>query len=299
MRTLGHPGVAIAAFGLIVLGACGGADIPTHSGYKNDKVKPWKKPKLIPFDEKGEGKADGELDYADFRRARWYAVDLPSEGELEVSLEISPVTEDEEFDLAMEVLDPNFQVITKADLDEDDAHEILKQRTLYDLTPGRYLIHLYLERRLDLADYDLKVKFLAQAKAFESDFPAQVAFTPRLPVVPLLDDTPADQIRIAKKPVIKRTGKGRKPRVDTPVETGRKVPARVINVAVSGGDALITIDRGTNQGVEDGMKGYVLNVKGGSFTVTSCTERNCKGKVTNATPDMISKSGKVIIVVSP
>jgi hypothetical protein len=288
--------VAIAACALAVLSACGGPDIPMHSGYKNDKVKPWKKPKLIALDEKGEGKAEGDLDYAEYRRARWYAVDLPSEGELDLSLEIAPPAEDEDFDLAMEVLDPNFQVITKADNDEEDAHEILKQRSLYDLSAGRYLVHLYLERRIDQADYDLKVKFLAQAKAFESDFPAMVRFIPRLPLVPVLDDTPADQIRIARKPQIKRTGKGRTPKVTPPPETGNKIPAHVINVAVSGANAVITIDRGTDKGVRDGMKGYVTGVKDGGFTVTSCTERNCKANIKGATPDMISRSGKVIIV---
>ena len=43
------------------------------------------------------------------------------------------------------------------------------------------------------------------------------------------------------------------------------------------------------------MTGYVQGVKDGRFTTTSCNERNCKGKV-SATPDQISKSGKVLIV---
>jgi hypothetical protein len=278
---------------MVALAACAGG-IPSHAGYKNNKVKPWKKPKAIPLDDQGDGKVDGALIYAEFRRAKWYAVDLPTTGQLDLSLEISPPGDDEDFDLAMEVLDPNFQVIVRADVEEDDAHEIVKQRSLYDLSAGRYLIHLYLQRRIDQAEYDLKVKFVPRARAFESDFPAQVAFTPPLPVVPLLDDTPAD-FRVAKKPTVRRTGKGKKPTVVAEPEAGKKISARVINVAVSGGSSVITVDRGTSQGVEDGMKGYVQGIKGGGFTVTSCTERSCKGKVT-ATPDQISKSGKVIIV---
>jgi hypothetical protein len=293
--------LAVVVFA-IALGAvgCGGADIPMHSGYKNDKLKPWKKPKVIPLDEKGEGKVDGELNYAEYKRAKWYAVDLPADGELDVNIEISPPGDaaDEDFDLAMEVLDPNFQVISKADLDEEDAHEVIKNRALYDLAPGRYLIHLYLQRRIDTAEYDLKVHYIAQARAFESDFPAQVQFPPRLATVPPLDDTPADQIRIAKKNTVKRTGKGRtKEPKPPPEDKGQKISAHVINVAVSGSESVITIDRGTNQGVSDGMKAYVKGVPGG-VTLNSCGERNCKAKV-NATPDQISSNGgKVTIVVA-
>lgn len=296
MRILG----ALLAAALALALGCGGPDIPSHSGYKSDKAKPWKKPKVIPLDEKGEGKVDGELSYAEYRRAKWYAVDVPSEGQLDVSLEISPPGDDEEYDMAMEVLDPNFVVISKADLDEDDAHEVLKQRSLYELSPGRYLIHLYLERRIDTGEYDLKVAFTAQAKAYESTFPADVAFLPRLPVVPLLDDTPADQIVKRTKPTIKRTGKGRtKTTASKPEDTSKKVNGHVINVVVSGSDSVITVDRGNAQGVSDGMKGYVVGVKDGGFSTSSCTERNCKGKVA-ATPDQISKAGgKVILIASP
>lgn len=303
MRTQGHLGVAVVV-GIVAVGtiaACGGADIPMHSGYKSDKAKPWKKPKVIPLDDKGEGKVDGDLNYAEYKRARWYAVDLPSEGELDLNVEISPGEEsaDEDFDMAVEILDPNFVVISKADADEEDAHETVKNRAVYDLSAGRYLIHLYLERRTDTAEYDLKVHFLAQAKAFVSDFPAQVAFPPRLPTVPPLDDTPADQIRIAKQTKVKRTGKGgHKPETPKPPEDkGQKINAHVINVAVSGSDSVITIDRGTNQGVSDGMKAYVKGVPGG-VTLSSCAERNCKAKVA-ATPDQISQAGgKVTIIVA-
>jgi len=302
MRTQGHHrGVALAVVVVAIgtIAACGGADIPMHSGYKNDKVKPWKKPKVIPLDDKGEGKVDGDLSYADYKRARWYAVDLPAEGELDVNAEVSPGEDaaDEDFDLAVEILDPNFVVIAKADQDEDDAHEMVKNRALYDLSAGRYLIHLYLERRTDTAEYDLKVHFLAQAKEFVSDFPAKVQFPPRLPTVPPLDDTPADQIHVASRTKVKRTGKGGHKTTPTPPpeDKGTKIKAHVINVAVSGADSVITIDRGTNQGVNDGMKAYVKGVPGG-VTLSSCQERNCKAKV-SATPDQISQAGGSVTIV--
>ena len=288
--------VAWAIAAAVLIGACGGADIPMHSGYKNEKVRPWKKPKVIVLDDKGEGKAEGDLSYRDYRRAKWYAVDLPADGELEIGCEIAP-PDVEDFDLAFEVLDPNFIVIAKADLDDEDAHELVKNRTLYELTAGRYLIHLYLQGRLDSADFDLKLKYNPQAKKYQSDFPALVPFPPRLPVVPLLDDTPADQIAKRPRPGVKKTSKGRPKPTQVAEDTSKKIPARVINIAAQGNESMITVDRGVNQGVSDGMKGYVQGVKGGSFTVTSCSERQCKGKV-SATPDQISRSGKVIIIGS-
>ena len=70
----------------IVLGcavtACGGPQIPTHNGYKPKEAKPWKKPKALKFDDKGEAKAEGDLSYPDMRRARWYELSLPSSGQL-------------------------------------------------------------------------------------------------------------------------------------------------------------------------------------------------------------------------
>ena len=78
----------------IVLGcavtACGGPQIPTHNGYKPKEAKPWKKPKALKFDDKGEAKAEGDLSYPDMRRARWYELNLPSSGQLTLGLEVTP-----------------------------------------------------------------------------------------------------------------------------------------------------------------------------------------------------------------
>jgi hypothetical protein len=290
----GMRGIAVTLATLVMVG-CGGADIPEHSGYKNDKVKPWKKPKLIPLDDKNEGKAEGELIYAEYTRARWYAVDLPEEGELELKLEIGTALEgDEEFDLAFEVLDQNFQVLIRADVEEEDAHEMNKTRTLYELSPGRYLIHVYLQRRIDQAEYDLKVAFRPQSKSFESDFPAQVAFVGRLPGVPPFDDTPANyRPQIVRKPTGKKTT-GKKPTVEK-VPVTNTMSASIINVVVSGSGSIITINRGTNHNVNNDMTGYVKGLKGASFKLSSCGERSCKATVA-ATPDQISRAGSVFIV---
>ena len=64
----------IVLLATLSLAAYGGTQIPQHNGYKAN-AKPWKKFKTLKFDEKGEAKADGDLSYANYRRAAWYAVD--------------------------------------------------------------------------------------------------------------------------------------------------------------------------------------------------------------------------------
>ena len=96
-----------------------------------------------------------------------------------------------DFDLGFEVLDPGNRVIARSDAQEgDDTGEIQKSKSLLDLEPGRYLIHLYLQGRMDSCDYVLRAAFKPMSSVGKSDFPAQVAFPQNLPMVPLQDDTP-------------------------------------------------------------------------------------------------------------
>lgn len=279
--------------------ACGGVKIPTHSGYKSEKVKPWKKPKNLKLNDKLEAKSDGDLSYPEMRRAKWYAIDVPSHGELDIRLEITPPGDatNEDFDLAMEILDPGFRVIAKSDLDEGDAYELTKTKTLYDLAPGRYLIHLYLQGRLDSADYDLRAAFKASAPAeVKSDFPAQVGFVPALPMVPLDDDTPKGyrpQTQVTK--VIRRGG-GRKTVRPVEAPPPATVSARIIGLSVVSGGTEITLGRGTGSTppATDGMKAKVKGVPG-VVTIGNCSERTCKAKV-SATPDQITKAGGSVVL---
>ncbi|HLL22968.1 MAG TPA: hypothetical protein VK427_12600, partial [Kofleriaceae bacterium] len=71
---------------VLALGACGGVKVPNHSGYKTATAKPWKKPKVLAWDDKLEAKAEGELAYKNYTRARWFAIDLPAPGEVTLRL---------------------------------------------------------------------------------------------------------------------------------------------------------------------------------------------------------------------
>src|SRR5690348_13868106 len=130
--------IVLAMVSVVFAAACGGPQIPQHAGYKSDKVKPWKNAKRLAWDEKNEAKAEGDLSYPDMRRAKWFQLDLPSPGELSLKLEVTPPGDsvNEDFDMAMEILDPGNRVISKADSEEEDVGELTKSRTLYDLPAG-------------------------------------------------------------------------------------------------------------------------------------------------------------------
>lgn len=269
--------------------ACGGTKIPAHSGYKNDKAKPWTRAKGLKLDEKGEAKTDGELSYGDFKRARWYALNLDSHGELTVKLEITPPGDatNEDFDLALEILDPGFRVISKSDLEDEDAGELTKTKTLFDLEPGKYLVHLYLQGRLDSADFTLRAAFKPTTPAEQkSDFPAQVAFVPSLPMVPITDDTPAKY----KPPttVVTRTRTPRtQPKVEEPKPT-TTLSARIVGVSVQGSNTRIVVGRGTATGAKSGMKAKLNGIP--NLFPIECGESTCSATVT-ATPDQVRGAG--------
>ena len=275
-----------------------------HNGYKGgDKAKPWKKAKALKFDDKMEAKAQGELNYATYKRAAWFVADLPSAGQLDLKLEITPPGEggDDEFDLGFEVLDPGNRVIARSNKEEgDDTGEIQKSKSLKDLEPGKYMVHLYLQDRRDSCDYILRATFKPMNTVGNSDFPAQVAFMPNLPMVPLQDDTPKGY----KSPtapttvVVKHKPTGPKepkpPKEPVPPPSTAPKTARIIGMQVSGGMTQITIGVGTKGGAAVGMKGKIPNVATGDFELTSCNERACTASV-KATPDQIKGAGSVTL----
>jgi hypothetical protein len=284
---------------LVVLGACGGTKIPTHSGYKSEKSKLWAKAKTLNFDEKMEAKAEGDLDYRAMRRAKWYALEIPSNGELSIKLEATPPGDEinDDFDLALEILDPGNRVISKADMEEEDVGELNKTRTLYDLAPGRYLVHIYLQGRLDSADYELRAAFTRTAEAeVKSDFPSQVMFLSALPMVPLNDDTPAGYQKKAVAVVTIKKRNRPQPKEGPPPPPSTSKSARIIGLSVTGGGTQITVGLGTDQGAAPGWKAKIAGVQG-SFSVTSCNARTCTA-VVSATPDQI-KAGGGNVTLSP
>jgi hypothetical protein len=276
----------------VCMTACGGPQIPTHNGYKAKEAKPWKKPKALKLDDKKEAKVEGDVSYPDMRRARWFEINLPANGELSIALEITPPGDavNEEFDLGMEVLDPSLRVISKSELEDEDAHELNKKKTLVDLAPGKYLIHLFLQGRMDTADFVLRASFKpTQAAEVKTNFPNEVPFVPVLAMVPLQDDTPRNY-RPQTQAVVKVIKKPNAP--PPPPPPAATVSARIIGVQVVSGGTLITVGRGKSSGASDGMKAKINGISG-AFTIGNCNERTCTATVA-ATPDQIKNSNGTV-----
>jgi hypothetical protein len=295
--------VSVCASLALGAAACGGPPVPQHSGYKNDKSTPWTKPHTLKFSDKFEAKADGTLDYAKYNRAKWFALDLPSHGDLDVHVDINPPGDavNEEFDLGVEIYDPNLRVIAKADAEDEGAGELNKKKSLKDLNQGRYLVHLYLEGRMDTADYTLGATFHSTAASpndVKTDFPAQVMFPTPLAQVPLQDEAPASY-KPPKPEVTHVTvihGGHRPPPPPPPVKTvaPAAVSARIVGLSVVSGGTQITVGRGTDTGAANGMKVLIKGVPGGGV-LANCTPRVCTA-VISATPDQINGAkGEVTI----
>jgi len=283
--------VSLSIFATVCM-ACGGVEIPTHNGYKPKESKPWKKPKALKFDDKMEAKADGDVSYPDMRRARWFEVSLPSNGQLSLALEVNPPGDavNDDFDLGLEVLDPRSRVISKSDLEDEDAHELNKKKTLVDLAPGKYLVHVYLQGRLDTADFVLRAAFKpTQAAEVKTNFPNEVPFPPALPLVPLQDDTPRNY-KPPTQAVVKVTKKDRAP--PPPPPPAATLSARIIGISVVSGGTQITVGRGKSSGASDGMKAKINGISG-AFTIGNCNDRTCTATI-SATPDQIKNSNGMV-----
>jgi hypothetical protein len=304
-------GLGLLTFGLSLLVACGGAQIPSHNGYKGKKPKPWEKPKVLKLD-KNEAKSGFDLDYAKLKRARWLAVDLPGPGTLTAFLDVSPSSgsggtteegEELDIDVGFEILDgTSFNVIAASNLETDDAHELKKELKAKELTEGRYLVHVYLQGRLDAADVDVKLTFERGEQKWKSDFPNQVAFVGPLAAIPPLDDAP-EQVAVKKKTRVTRVTSDKPKDKDKPDDDkggGGAVMAEISDTQPEGsGGTMITIAAGTGDGLENGLSGSVKGVRNSSFKLSGCGASTCRAKVKAAIDDVRSAGAVVIKLKAP
>ncbi|KAB2897779.1 MAG: hypothetical protein F9K40_12305 [Kofleriaceae bacterium] len=283
---------------------CGGTQVPQHSGYKKPKSKPWEKPKVLKLEENA-AKAGFDLDYARYKRARWLAVDLPGPGTLDVQMEVTPSSgsggqteegEELDIDVGLEIVDgTSWNVLAKSDLEADDAHELKKQRTLKELPEGRYLVHVYLQGRLDAADVDVKVGFARGAATWKSDFPNQVAFVGPLAAIPPLDDSPEE--KKPTRPTGPRPPRPPKPPTtpDPPPGGGGAIMAEISDIQPdASGGTIITIAGGTADGLENGLKGNIKGVRNSSFSLSGCSASTCRATVKAAIDDVRGSAGVII-----
>lgn len=290
------PGAITTGSVLVIAAALVGCGprAPAHDGYRSAGFKPWQKPQVLELDDLGEVEVDDTVSYPKQRRARWFAVDLPAFGELEVRLTYAPLIlgGTGELDLAFEVLNENYTVLMRADAGEDDAGDDKKSRTLYELDAGRYYVHVYTQARLDEAEFNLRLAFQRAAREHDSNFPAEVAFVRTLPAVPPVDDAPAPVARPCRGAGCKKPRPPReRPNTDS---TAQAMRGRIAGITATASGTQIRIDRGSSAGVEVGWRGNVITSAGsaipdGGFRVTRVTASESYGAV-KATADAVTSA---------
>lgn len=310
-RYMAHTALSVAAlFCISALVGCGGRKIPDHDGYRTTWKKGWAKPKTLEFDEDFEAEVDGELSYIKRKRARWFVIELLEDGELDIGLQVAPIGEDAEeeeeedvddpFDVAFELYDEQYKMLLRADREEDDAGDRKKDRTAYELPKGKYLIHLYLQRRLDEAEYTLRLKFRRGSVEPQTDFPAQVAMVDVLSKVPKVDDAPPPKKRKPRKKCrgskCKKRPRSKKVDNDAPPSDDVLKAKIVVIRGQSGGGTEITLNRGRTHGVDKGWKGKLVtksgkSIPGGKFTIKSVKTNTSKAKV-NVSSDAVKQAGR-------
>lgn len=253
-----------------------------HNGYPNTNA-PWKRAQVVPF-QTHVATLEGDLDFAARRRAKWFRVALDTPGVLDVQLSVTGEADDSAFNVAVEVYSPSLQILAR-----DDARAYASKQKRITATaaePGNYLIHLYLHRANDASEY----KLVLQLTGGELPVATTVAMPPRLPVVPLMDDTLAEA-----PPAAQRT---RRPPAalpePRPTPPPRRLIARIINVTVGKGATTITVNRGTKHGLTDQQTGHVVGVRGAEFRLIDCGSNTCRAHV-NATPDQLQRAATVEI----
>ncbi len=230
--------------------ACGPAAIE-HSGYPEGDNQPWNKNKKVQLDERYEAKVDGTASYPKRERAKWYAIELPAEGKMTATLSIDARVPGA--DLGFEILDAGFNVVSK---DVDDELQPKKERVADNVTGGKAYIHIFTLKRPDEADYTLRVKFAPSLTAVttkpEVGPTEDIANVPDLPLVPPVD------------PKRRPTGPTR-PHHEEPKEPPKKevkgVAAQIVEFGTKEGKVRIIINKGSEQGVDAGWKGFIVSAK--------------------------------------
>jgi hypothetical protein len=245
-------------------------------------------------------------------------VELPDDGKLEVQLMAAPlglqpgetelVDVEDPFDVGMEIYDESYKVLVRADRDDEDVGERSKSRTVEQVRRGRYLIHLFLQRRLDEAEFTLRVKLNRGSLEAQTDFPRSVAFVDALPVVPAFDDSPEPErprcrgskcgSKPADKPADKPKDVKTTPTASTPAAGSMQVKIVVVRGMSSGGTE-ITLNRGSSQGVAAGWTGKVVTksgvaIDGGSFTILSVKTTTSSARV-SLSQDAVKQAGNAIL----
>ncbi len=278
---------------LPIVAACGPAAIE-HSGYPEGESQPWNKNKKVQLDERYEAKVDGTVSYPKRERARWYAIELPADGKMTATVSIDPRVPGA--DVGVEILDAGFNLVSK---DVDDELQPKKERVADNVTGGKAYIHIYTLKRPDEADYTLRVKFAPSLTA--APVKAEVGPTDDIANLPDLALVPPVDPKRRTGPPRPHTPELPKPERPKPV-TG--VSATIVEFGSKEGKVRIIINKGSEQGVDAGWKGFIVSAKtkgkieNSEFTVSKVKATESEALV-GVTMDIVQQNRGVTLLKPP
>jgi hypothetical protein len=311
----------ISGLGLaIAFGACSPMVAQDAKSGADAKAKGAQK---IRIGDDGEGVAKGTVTYPGGDRVDWKVFDVPKTGDVEITLKWEPPKDGE--DLSFNVLDDTFHVVRRV-APTPDSGKTTKKAELSGLIPGKYYVQIYASNRGDAGDYEVRVHWaesrgpvvsnadplpnpprlpqvpgaVAAGGAAAPDKskpkgskenPCQVgeACNPGAmyvnPACPTADPMPIGT-PCPPPPALNPACPDAGPLAPgTPCPQTKKA-AKIIERQQAGQEVQITLDKGSNQGIQKGFTGVVFKGKvgttplaNGTFVIFKVTENESYAKL--------------------
>jgi hypothetical protein len=290
--------------GALAAGCVRNIDQDVNSG-KDAKYKGAKK---IELDEGGEAKAKGIVTYPGGDRVDWKFFEVPAEKTGTVELKLRHTPPRPGLDVAFNVFDEFGKRIGRVK-PAGSRPKRTKRDKIKDLTPGKYYVQIYAPSRMDAGTYKLTLRFKEAKKIDPVDLEklaSQIPDPPTLPapVEPVVLSpeeiaAKAEADRVAKEAADAAAAAAAAAAASAP----QPVTARIVGFqAAAGGEVIITLNRGKNNGgVDRGWSGQVLKggpgggpLQGGDFKVMKVTADKSIGKV-KLTLDVIQANKTVLL----
>jgi hypothetical protein len=270
--------------------------------------------------EDGEGSAIDVVTYPGGDRVDWKKVELPEDfaGVLQVRLLFNPPRDG--LEISFEVYDARFERVAVANPPPGSGARVLEAE-VKPAFGGTYYFHIFAPTRADAAEYMLAVRKQRQdVSALVDDDAAlpRIPDPPTLPAIAAGDDEPqvaqqgggaqGQQQGGGAQGQQQPPGGGGSPPPPDPIQEEdtstalEPVRARVVTYQLgSDGAVILTVNRGTNDGVERGWTGQMMMgnsgrpLRGGTFTVTRVTSGEAVGQA-RVSVDQIRANREVVLM---
>jgi hypothetical protein len=268
--------------------------------------------------EDGEGAAVDIVTYPGGDRVDWKKVELPEDfaGVLQVRLLFQPPRDG--LEISFEVYDERFERVAVADPPPGSGARVLEAE-VKPAFGGTYYFHVFAPRRTDAAEYMLAVRKQRQdVSALLDDDVGALPRIPDPPTLPAIVEGGGQQVAQQggggqEQPhggggQGQPQGGGGSPPPPDPIQDDDRTPAlepiraRVVTYQLgSDGAVILTVNRGTNDGVERGWTGQMMMgnsgrpLRGGTFTVTRVTSGEAVGQA-RVSVDQIRANRDVVLM---